>query len=61
MVVRCCCPHCSDVSVSGQAVAGAGYQGPQFADAVAKCLPHLAVDIVKRSQQAKGFVVLPVH
>src|SRR4026209_811541 len=39
----------------------AGYQGPQFADAVAKCLPHLAVDIVKRSQQAKGFVVLPVR
>jgi transposase len=41
--------------------ADAGYQGPQFADAVAKCLPHLAVEIVKRSDQAKGFVVLPMR
>ena len=41
--------------------ADAGYQGPQFADAVAKCLPHLAVEIVKRSEQAKGFVVLPMR
>jgi transposase len=41
--------------------ADVGYQGPQFADAVAKCLPHLAVEIVKRSDQAKGFVVLPMR
>ena len=41
--------------------ADAGYQGPQFADAVARCLPHLVVEIVKRSEQAKGFVVLPMR
>jgi predicted glycosyl hydrolase (DUF1957 family) len=35
--------------------ADAGYQGPQFADTVAKLLPHLAIEIVKRSDQAKGF------
>ncbi len=41
--------------------ADAGYQGPKFADAVAKHLPQLAVEIVKRSEQAKGFVVLPMR
>jgi transposase len=41
--------------------ADAGYQGPQFADTVAKLLPHLAIEIVKRSDQAKGFVVLPMR
>ena len=40
--------------------ADAGYQGPQFAAAVATHLPHLAIEIVKRSDQAKGFVVLPM-
>ena len=32
--------------------ADAGYQGPQFATAVAEVLPHLSVEIVKRSDQA---------
>jgi len=41
--------------------ADAGYQGTKFADAVAKHLPHLAIEIVKRSHQAKGFVVLPMR
>jgi len=41
--------------------ADAGYQGPQFADGVAKHLPQLAVEIVKRSKQAKGFEVLPMR
>ena len=41
--------------------ADAGYQGPQFVDAVAKRLPQLAVEIVKRSDQAKGFEVLPMR
>ena len=36
--------------------ADAGYQGPQFATAVAKILPHLSVEIVKRSDHASGFV-----
>ena len=36
-----------------------GYQGPQFAKAVAKALPHLNIEIVKRSDRVKGFVILP--
>ena len=39
--------------------ADGGYQGPQFARAVAKALPHLDIETVKRSDRAKGFVVLP--
>jgi transposase len=36
-----------------------GYQGPQFHSAAAAILPQLSVEIVKRSDQAKGFEVLP--
>jgi len=39
--------------------ADAAYQGPQFHDALETILPHLQTQIVKRSDQAKGFVVLP--
>jgi transposase len=39
--------------------ADSGYQGPKFAKALAKVLPHLDIEIVKRSDQVKGFVVLP--
>lgn len=39
--------------------ADAGYQGPQFGTAVAQVLPDLSIEIVKRSDQAKGFAVLP--
>ena len=39
--------------------ADAAYQGPQFHKALAKILPHLGPEIVKRSDQAKGFAVLP--
>ena len=39
--------------------ADGGYQGPQFAKAAAKALPHLEIEIVKRSDRVKGFVVLP--
>jgi transposase len=39
--------------------ADAGYQGPQFCSSVAQALPQLTVEIVKRSDQASGFVVLP--
>lgn len=39
--------------------ADAGYQGPQFQSAVATVMPQLSIEIVKRSDQAKGFVVLP--
>jgi transposase len=39
--------------------ADGGYQGPQFRQALAKVLPGLSVDIVKRSNAVKGFKVLP--
>ena len=39
--------------------ADAGYQGRRFHDALKKILPHLRTQIIKRSDQAKGFVVLP--
>lgn len=39
--------------------ADGGYQGPQFEQAVAEILPELQVEIVKRSDQAKGFEILP--
>jgi transposase len=39
--------------------ADAGYQGPQFANAVAAILPQLSIEIVQRSDQATGFQVLP--
>ena len=39
--------------------ADAAYQGPGFHKALAKVLPHLDTEIVRRSDQADGFVVLP--
>ena len=39
--------------------ADAAYQGPGFHTALAKALPHLETEIVRRADQAKGFVVLP--
>ena len=39
--------------------ADGGYQGPVFQKALAKAVPHLTIEIVKRSDQAKGFEVLP--
>ena len=39
--------------------ADGGYQGPLFRAAAKKALSKLEVEIVKRSDQAKGFVVLP--
>jgi transposase len=39
--------------------ADAGYQGPQFQSGVTNVMPQLSIEIVKRSDQAKGFVVLP--
>lgn len=43
----------------GKLFADGGYQGPQFAMALAKILPQLKVEIVKRSDQANGFQILP--
>jgi transposase len=39
--------------------ADGGYQGPQFRQALAKVMPQLSVEIVKRSDTANGFQVLP--
>src|SRR3984885_5484961 len=36
-----------------------GYKGPKFANALAKVLPHLEIEIVKRPNQVSSFVVLP--
>src|SRR3984885_12451538 len=39
--------------------ADGGYQGPQFQDALLRVVRHVDVEIVKRSDAAKGFTVLP--
>ena len=39
--------------------ADAGYQGPKFRDALVKAMPGMSVEIVKRSDRASGFEVLP--
>lgn len=39
--------------------ADSAYQGPVFRRAQTKALPNLETEIVKRSDSAKGFVVLP--
>ena len=39
--------------------ADGGYQGPLFRAAVKKIMARLNVEIVKRSDTAKGFVALP--
>jgi putative transposase len=39
--------------------ADGGYQGPVFRRAVTKIMKQVNVEIVKRSDHAKGFVVLP--
>ena len=39
--------------------ADGGYPGPQFANAVAKILPSLEIEIVKRPDAAVGFTIVP--
>jgi transposase len=39
--------------------ADSAYQGPIFGTALARILPGLETEIVKRSNQVKGFVQLP--
>ena len=39
--------------------ADGGYRGPQFQAAIGRILARVKVEIVKRSDQAKAFVVLP--
>jgi transposase len=39
--------------------ADGAYQGPQFRQALAQGWPQLKIEIITRSDQVKGFVVLP--
>ena len=39
--------------------ADGAYQGPQFREGVTKMRPELAIEIVTRRDQVKGFVALP--
>jgi len=39
--------------------ADSAYAGPMFHDGLANTMPFLATEIVRRSDQAKGFLVLP--
>ena len=39
--------------------ADSAYQGPIFGNALAKIFPSLETEIIRRSDQAKGFVQLP--
>ena len=39
--------------------ADGGYQGPEFRKAIGSTMAQINVEIVKRSDQANGFVVLP--
>jgi hypothetical protein len=39
--------------------ADGGYQGPEFRKAIGKIMAQVDVEIVKRSDKAKGFIVLP--
>jgi transposase len=60
-IFRHCHAPCNLASQSGLKTlfADSGYQGPKFAKALAKVLPHLDIEIVKRSGLVSGFVVLP--
>jgi len=40
-------------------LADGGYRGPVFRKALARVLQHIDVEIVKRSDRAQGFAVLP--
>jgi putative transposase len=42
-----------------RAFADGGYQGPKFRDALQNVLPDLIVEIVKRSDMAKGCERVP--
>lgn len=39
--------------------ADGGYQGPQFQKALVRILPQFKTEIIKRSDRAKGFEILP--
>ena len=54
------CPRCSGSSrFSRSCVPTAPTAGPVFHDGLTNALPGLVTEIVRRCDQAKGFVVLP--
>src|SRR4029077_20485594 len=58
----CCESYAIQHDLSGQTLrlyADGGYQGPLFRRAMAKIMAQVNVEIVKRSDHAKGFIVLP--
>ena len=60
MAAFCCCRRClADSPISKNCSPNGALQGPIFADALAKILSQVKIEIVKRSDQAKGFVTLP--
>ena len=50
---------CTSGSVGGEGGNILAYPAPLFANGLAKILPCLKAEIIKRSDQAKGFVKLP--
>jgi putative transposase len=58
-VASCCLQPCLGSSLLEETICCAAYQGPRFHDGQARILPHIETEIVKRSDQAKGFEVLP--
>jgi transposase len=47
------------LSVLTKVFADGGYQGNHFRQHIAKLMPTMSIEIVKRSDQTKGFAVLP--
>ena len=58
-MVVCCSAPCSASSLLEEALCRRGYQGPGFHSGLAHVLPHVETEIVRRSDQVNGFVVLP--
>ena len=60
MAASCCWQRCSvNFHSLRSCFSDSAYQGPIFGNALAKILPCLETEIVKRPDQAKGFVQLP--
>jgi transposase len=55
----CSPPRFWTLSFLKKLFADGGYQGPKFRAELARLLPELDVEIVKRSDTAQGFEVLP--
>jgi len=53
------CDPVRAIPVLKKLFADGGYQGPKFRAELAKLLPELAVEIVKRSDTAQGFEFCP--